>query len=123
MPADTPEVWAYEVSGKRVLAQWFSYRGRDRSRPMIGDRRAPSPLGSIQPAGWLAEYTTELLNVLNVLGRLVRLEAAQAELLDRVCSGSTIAAAELAAPVAGAGAPAGRKPGRRRDERQSELIG
>lgn len=118
-----PEVWAYEVSGKRVLAQWFSYRGRDRSRPMIGDRRAPSPLGDIQPAGWLAEYTTELLNVLNVLGRLVRLEAGQADLLARVCAGATISVADLAASVAETGGAAARKPGRRRDERQSELIG
>ena len=70
----SPEVWAYEVSGKQVLTQWFSYRCRDRSRPMIGDRRPPSPLGDIQPEGWLAEYTTELLNVLHVLGRLVALE-------------------------------------------------
>ena len=28
-----PAVWRYEVSGKQVLAQWFSYRGRDRSPP------------------------------------------------------------------------------------------
>ena len=49
-----PAVWAYEVFGKQVLAQWFSYRGRDRSRPLIGDRRPPSPLGDIQPAGWPA---------------------------------------------------------------------
>ena len=40
----TPEMWAYEVSGKKVLWHWFSYRRRDRSRPIIGDRRPPSPL-------------------------------------------------------------------------------
>ena len=79
----SPEVWAYEVSGKQVLTQWFSYRGRDRGRPMIGDRRPPSPLGDIQPEGWLSEYTTELLNVLNVLGRLVALEPKQANLQGR----------------------------------------
>ena len=45
----TPEMWAYEVSGKQVLWHWFSYRRRDRSRPIIGDRRPPSPLDSIQP--------------------------------------------------------------------------
>lgn len=45
-------VWDYEVSGKQVLVQWFSYRRRDRSRPVIGDRRAPSPLDKIQPPGW-----------------------------------------------------------------------
>jgi hypothetical protein len=66
----------------------FSYRGRDRSRPIIGDRRPPSPLGDIQPAGWLAEYTTELLNVLNVLGLLIKLEPKQADFLKRVCAGA-----------------------------------
>jgi hypothetical protein len=80
-------VWAYEVSGKHVLTQWFSYRKRHRDRPLIGDKRPPSPLGEIQPDRWLAEYTTELLNLLNVLGRLVELEPAQADLLDRVCAG------------------------------------
>ena len=68
----------------------FSYRKKDRSRPIIGDRRPPSPLNDIQPDGWLAEYTTELLNVLNVLGRLVRLEPKQADLLDRICGGPLI---------------------------------
>jgi len=51
----TPGMWAYEVSGKQVLRQWFSYRRRDRSRPIIGDRRPPSPLDSIQPDHWLPE--------------------------------------------------------------------
>jgi hypothetical protein len=92
-----PEMWLYEVSGKQVLLQWFSYRKKDRERPIIGDRRPPSPLGDIQPDHWLAEYTTELINVLNVIGRLVDLEPAQAELLEKVCSGSTISGAELRA--------------------------
>jgi hypothetical protein len=64
----TPAMWAYDVSGKNVLRQWFSYRKRDRSRPIIGDRRPPSPLDSIQPDHWLDEYTEDLLNLLNVLG-------------------------------------------------------
>lgn len=92
----TPEMWAYEVSGKNVLRQWFSYRKRDRSRPIIGDRRPPSPLDSIQPDHWLAEYTTDLLDLLNVLGRLVALEPAQADLLARICEGPLITATELA---------------------------
>ena len=90
-----PEVWAYEVSGKQVLLQWFSYRKANRERPIIGDRRTPSPLGKIQPDHWLAEYTTELLNVLNVLGCLVDLEPAQAKLLEKACSGPTISSEEL----------------------------
>ena len=103
------------MSGKRVLTQWFSYRKRNRERPIIGDRRPPSKLGDIQPDHWLAEYTTELLNVLHVLGRLVELEPAQAELLERICAGPTITAAELtdakALPVPGRLAEAARRRG------------
>ncbi len=91
----TPEMWAYEVSGKNVLRQWFSYRRRDRSRPIIGDRRPPSPLDSIQPDHWLPEYTTDLLDLLHVLGRLIALEPAQAELLERICAGRLRSAEEL----------------------------
>lgn len=79
-----PEVWAYDVSGKQVLKQWFSYRKLDRSRPIIGDRRPPSPLDQVQPDHWLAEYTTDLMNLLHVLGRLVKLEPRQADLLKRI---------------------------------------
>ena len=92
-----PEVWAYDVSGKSVLTQWFSYRKRDRSRPQIGDKRPPSPLGLIQPDGWLAEYTTELLDVINVLGLLVKLEPIQKAFLDSVCVGDCIPESELRA--------------------------
>jgi hypothetical protein len=85
-----PEVWQYEVSGKRVLTQWFSYRKKNRQRPIIGDRRPPSKLGDIQPDHWLAEYTTELLNVLNVLALLVEMEPAQAKLMEAICEGPTL---------------------------------
>lgn len=90
-------VWQYEVSGKQVLLQWFSYRKRHRERPIIGDRRPPSPLGDIQPDHWLPDYTTELLNVLNVLGLLVELEPKQADLLGKICAGPLISGAELKA--------------------------
>lgn len=93
----TPEMWAYEVSGKQILLQWFSYRRRDRSRPVIGDKRPPSPLDAIQPDGWLPEYTTDLLDLLNVLGRLIALEPKQADLLDRICAGPLQTVEELAA--------------------------
>jgi hypothetical protein len=90
-----PRVWSYEVSGKQILRQWFSYRKANRERPIIGDRRPPSALGDIQPDHWLAEYTTELLNVIHVLGRLIQLEPRQAELLERICKGSLISEHEL----------------------------
>ncbi|MBX9792464.1 MAG: N-6 DNA methylase, partial [Pirellulales bacterium] len=83
-------VWNYEVSGKRVLTQWFSYRKKNRERPIIGDRRPPSKLGDIQPDTWLAEYTTELLNVLHVLALLVEMEPAQSQLLEAICDTPTL---------------------------------
>jgi hypothetical protein len=91
-----PKVWAYEVSGKPVLRQWFSYRKKNREKPQIGDRRPPSPLGEIQPDHWLPEYTTELLNVINTLGLLVKLEPKQAELLEEIVDGPLIPASKMA---------------------------
>lgn len=91
----TPEMWTYEVSGKQVLGHWFSYRGLDRSRPVIGDRRPPSPLSSIQPDSWPAEYTSDLLDLLHVLGRLIALEPRQADLLTRICDGPLISLEKL----------------------------
>jgi hypothetical protein len=73
-----------------VLTHWFSYRKKNRERPIIGDRRQPSKLGDIQPDHWMAEYTTELLNVLHVLALLVEMELAQAKLMEAICEGPTL---------------------------------
>ena len=116
-----PEVWKYEISGNKVLVQWFSYRRLDRSRPLIGDRRQPSALVKIQPDGWLAEYTTELINVLNVLSRLVELEPRQSDLLNRICDGPLMSADYLRAN--GAFDAPGSVHRTRSDERQSDLMG
>lgn len=115
-----PEIWAYEVSGKQVLMQWFSYRRRDRSRPLIGDRRPPSPLDKVQPDNWLPEYTTELMNLLHVLGRLVLLESRQADLLERICEGPLLAADQLRALGAFDTPTSGRGGGT--DSRQGDLL-
>jgi hypothetical protein len=48
-------------------------------------------LGEIQPDHWLAEHTTELLNVLHVLALLVEMEPAEAKLLEAICAGPTLA--------------------------------
>lgn len=90
-----PEIWAYEVSGKQVVKQWFSYRKRDRSRPVIGDRRPPSPLDSIQPDHWPNAYTSDLMNLLHVLGRLVLIEPQQAGLLDEILEHPMLTLAQL----------------------------
>lgn len=116
-----PAVWRYEVSGKQVLLQWFSYRKQNRERPLIGDRRPPSPLGNIQPDHWLAEYTTELINVLNVLGWLVELEPSQAALLEQLCAGPTITAEDLRA--AGAFELPPKPKGKAKPENAPDLFG
>lgn len=100
-----PAVWAYEVSGKQILKQWFSYRKRDRERPLMGDRRPPSPLGDIQQDHWLPEYTTDLLDLLHVLTLLVELEPKQATLLEEIAQGPLISDSDLAASIASAPAP------------------
>lgn len=93
-----PQIWDYEVSGKPVLRQWFSYRRRDRTRPTMGDRRPPSPLDALQPEHWLNEYTTDLMNLLHVLGRLVLLEPQQALLLDEILGKPLLGLADLGVP-------------------------
>lgn len=127
-----PEVWAYEVSGKQVIKQWFSYRKQNRERPLIGDKRPPSPLGNIQPTKWLPEYTTDLINLLHVLTSLVSLEDEQAKLLNAICGEPLILAAEVAAAEAAAQAaapappPVKRKKGKsskkESDPTQTDLI-
>lgn len=93
----TRAMFDYEVSGMNVLKQWFSYRKRDRSRPIIGDRRPPSPLSDIQPDHWPHEYTTDLLDLLNVLGRLIQLEPSQAALLGEILVGPLLSREDLEA--------------------------
>lgn len=92
-----PEVYAYEVSGKQVIWHWFSYRRRDRSRPVIGDRRPSSPLDQIQPDHWLPEYTDDLIDLLHVLGRLIALQPKQSDLLGRICDNPLLSLEELQA--------------------------
>lgn len=92
----TPAMWTYNVSGKEVLTQWFSYRRSNRERPLIGDKRPPSKLETIKPDRWLPEYTTELLELLHVIGLLVDLEPRHAELLTAVCDGPLVSLGDLA---------------------------
>ena len=51
-----------------------------------------------------AEYTSDLIVLLNVLGRLVQLEPAQAAFLDEILDRPLIAADQFA-PPAGNGGP------------------
>ncbi|MGC5026994.1 type ISP restriction/modification enzyme [Tsukamurella sp. DT100] len=90
----TEGMWDYQVSGVNVLHKWFSYRKHDRERPVIGDRRV-SDLMKIQTDHWLADYTSELIDLLNVLGLLCELEPQQDALLAEVVVGPLIEWAAL----------------------------
>jgi hypothetical protein len=117
-----PAVWKYEVDGKQVIPQWFSYRKRDRSKPSMGDKRPPSPLQGIQPEHWLAEYTTDLLDLLNVLTLLVDMEPEQAKLLAQVCNGALVSEADLRAAGAIGAVTAESKASNGKHEKQNQLF-
>ena len=92
----TQAMWDYKISGKAVLRHWFSYRKHDRTRTTIGEKkRPPSPLEKIQPESWQSQYTDDLIDLLNVLGRLIALEPKQADLLTRICDGPLIHAEDI----------------------------
>lgn len=86
-----PEVWAYTVGGKNVLKSWFNYR-----KAVPGGKKT-SPLDYVHVDTWPAEWTTELIDLITVLARLVDLEAEQAELLADVLAGPMLTSDGLAA--------------------------
>ncbi|MCW3765055.1 N-6 DNA methylase [Paenarthrobacter sp. PAE-2] len=92
----TSEMWAYEISGNQVIKQWFSSRQKNREKVVIGDR-VVSPLLKIHGDRWTAEYTSQLIDLLNVIGMLVELEVEQASLLKRVLDAPTISVDDLTA--------------------------
>jgi hypothetical protein len=77
-----------------VVKHWFGYRKKNPS----GNRK--SPLDDIVPTSWTPAMTTELLELLNVLGLCVALEPDQDELLDRIVDGPLITVDELTASAA-----------------------
>jgi hypothetical protein len=83
------EVWQYEVSGRRIIERWFSYRKKS---PNV---RRGSPLDDISPSQWSPQYTTELLELINVLGRCVALYPTQENLLGRIVSSQTMTTGDL----------------------------
>lgn len=86
-------VAAYEVAGMNVLRKWFGYRRA--TRPQT--RGEQSPLDDVRPTSWPAAYTTDLLQLLQVLELTVQLHPAQTDLLDQVMIGPRITVADLTA--------------------------
>jgi hypothetical protein len=84
-----PAVWNYEVGGMRVLKHWFGYR----KKAPAGNRK--SSLDEIVATTWTASMTTELLDLINVVGRCAALEPHQAELLLQIVDGPLITVEDL----------------------------
>jgi hypothetical protein len=82
-------VWEYEVSGMKVIPRWFDYRKKN---PRV---RWSSPLSDIFSIRWPPEFTTDLLELLNVLFWCADLESMQADILGRICSGPLITVDDL----------------------------
>ena len=79
------------VGGKNVLKSWFNYR-----KAVPGGKKT-SPLDYVHVDMWPGEWTTELIDLLTVLTRLVALETEQAQLLDDVLGGDILTSDALAA--------------------------
>ncbi|WP_152989872.1 type ISP restriction/modification enzyme [Frankia sp. ACN1ag] len=75
------EAIKYAVGGKEIVKSWFNYRKKE-----PGGRRA-TPLDDINPTAWNPDWTTELIDLLTVITRLIDLEPLQADLLTHVLAG------------------------------------
>lgn len=84
-------VWDYTVGGREVIKSWFNYR---KANPT---GRKTSPLDDINATAWLPEWNGEFIDLLSVLSRLVDLEPAQAELLDKILDKPSASYTDLAA--------------------------
>lgn len=92
-----PDVWAYQVSGMRVLPKWLGYRTRK------GAGRAASSkneLDRIRPETWPDDWNDELLDLIRVLTLTLDGEADLADLLDCICDGPLVEADRFPKPAA-----------------------
>ena len=84
-----PELFAFEVSGLKVVQSWLKYRMKK------GAGKKSSPLDDIRPTCWTSQFTTELLELLWVLEATLATYPKQAQLLQEVIAGDCFQADEL----------------------------
>ncbi|MFJ9897200.1 type ISP restriction/modification enzyme [Streptomyces sp. NPDC091280] len=87
-----PESWDFEVSGVRVLEEWFASRTTESA--------GPGTLAAIRPTAWPQTWTSELLELITVLALLAELRPRQEELevRDHITAAELRAAGILPAP-------------------------
>jgi hypothetical protein len=93
------EVFAFEVSGLKVVQSWLKYRMKK------GSGRKSSPLDDIRPERWPSQFTSELLELLWVLEGTVAGYPEQAELLSTVIAADCFQADEFSVVPAEARKP------------------
>jgi hypothetical protein len=81
-----PEVWAFSVSGFRVVRSWLAHRVNRRAG------RRSSPLDAIRPERWMEETSAELLGLLRLLAATVALFPALERSLDEILAGPSLTA-------------------------------
>ncbi len=84
-----PEVYAFEVSGLKVVQSWLKYRMKK------GAGRKSSPLDHIRPVRWTSQFTTELLELLWALEATVAIYPEQESLLKAVIESGCFQTDEL----------------------------
>ena len=87
-----PAVYDYEVSGLKVVQSWLG------NRTGKGKGKKSSPLDDIQPERWTAEFTSELLRLLNLLNTTLAQHEKQSDLLNRILAARLINAGDLGPP-------------------------
>ncbi len=86
----SPEVWAFEVSGLRVLRSWLAKRSAS------GSGHTSSPLDAIRYEEW--DFTDELLLVISILQHTVDVTPDAQKLLEKVLAGDVFLASDLPMP-------------------------
>ena len=89
----SPDVFDFEVSGRKVVQSWLGYRIRN------GSGRKSSPLDHILPDRWNEKFTRELLELLWVLEETIKLYPKQAQLLDKILASDCLTIDDLPDPL------------------------
>jgi predicted helicase len=99
-----PEAWEYQVCGKQIIRQWFSFRQRSRQY-----QRRSSLLDDTRLDRWTIHLTKDLLDLIHVLTMLVDLEPSQKALLEQICGCLLITVDDLKEAGVLPGPPTARK--------------
>lgn len=91
------DVYAFEVSGMKVVPKWLGYR---MMKPAGRAASSVSPLDHIRTVSWVPEWSTELIEIVVALKETFAMLPTGVALLDEIVAGPLIAADQLPEPPA-----------------------